>query len=660
MRIRNFPFAVRIAFYTLPVLVIILLLGTGEQAFVARHSPLALAGPSRNGPVSQAFARAASEFHVPAVLLKAICYMEGRLSNNGGWPSRDNGFGCMHLVKNDHVDMLDRAARELGVSARQLKLDMPTNIRGGAILLRDYALQLSHMHSLPDNLNDWYGAVAAYSNSTTRSTALMYANAVFQIMHQGFSAQADDGETITLPSQPVRPNTASADAVKGSGRLPTGCRLDQHVDYPGAVDCIVPANSFDCNKMTDSNAPCTYEDARRPGDYAIDLIVIHDIEGTAESALNVFQNVQSQASVHYIVDSDGTVYQVIRESDIAYHCGNYWYNQHSIGIEHAGVDATGYRWYNAAEYLASAKLVAYLLKKYNIPLDHEHIVSHGTVPSPTLADEPNHVDPGPYWLWDYYFKLIHEQGIPYPNQPTEPHVFTLHPKSDQRPYGTKGAETSANFNFFNLYSGPSTASARIPQLDGGMSMIDETGNIEPDISYYYLSRVADPAGNGDMMYKIWYGEQMQTQGMAHARLVWLAVPRGAASAGQGTTIALHADNGHTPQIYGRPTTDKQYIIGDAPAGAIFVSSYSVIEDGTNPGNGNTGNGTGNGDTGSGNGNAGSGTGNENTSSGRPGNGNGSTGSGPGNGGAMATEAVLAISGMKSTTTIARPGCRPLK
>src|SRR5579875_755991 len=207
MRIRNFPFAVRIAFYTLPVLVIILLLGTGEQAFVARHSPLALAGPSRNGPVSQAFARAASEFHVPAVLLKAICYMEGRLSNNGGWPSRDNG-----------------------VSARQLKLDMPTNIRGGAILLRDYALQLSHMHSLPDNLNDWYGAVAAYSNATTRSTALMYANAVFQIMHQVFSAQADDGETITLPSQPVRPNTASADAVKGSGRLPTGCRLDQHVD----------------------------------------------------------------------------------------------------------------------------------------------------------------------------------------------------------------------------------------------------------------------------------------------------------------------------------------------------------------------------------------------------------------------------------------------
>ncbi len=31
MRIRNLPFAVRIAFYTLPVLVIILLLGTGEM-----------------------------------------------------------------------------------------------------------------------------------------------------------------------------------------------------------------------------------------------------------------------------------------------------------------------------------------------------------------------------------------------------------------------------------------------------------------------------------------------------------------------------------------------------------------------------------------------------------------------------------------------------
>ena len=92
------------------------------------------------GAISQAFERAGQEFHVPFALLEAICYMEGRLSMNGGRPSVDNGFGCMHLVQNSSGDPLDRAARELGVNANQLKLDMPTNIRGGAALLRDYAL----------------------------------------------------------------------------------------------------------------------------------------------------------------------------------------------------------------------------------------------------------------------------------------------------------------------------------------------------------------------------------------------------------------------------------------------------------------------------------------------------------------------------------------
>ena len=81
-------------------------------------------------------------------------------------------------------------------------------------------------------------------------------------------------------------------------------------------------------------------------------------------------------------------------------------NEQSIGIEHTGFGATGYQWYNTAQYLASAKLVAYLLNKYHIPLDHDHIVSHGTVPAAFLKASPNHVDPGPYWLWDYYFNLI--------------------------------------------------------------------------------------------------------------------------------------------------------------------------------------------------------------------------------------------------------------
>jgi len=60
--------------------------------------------------------------------------MEGRLSNHGGTPSIDGGYGCMHLVKNNRVDTLDSAANALNVSANQLKTSLPTNIRGGAAL----------------------------------------------------------------------------------------------------------------------------------------------------------------------------------------------------------------------------------------------------------------------------------------------------------------------------------------------------------------------------------------------------------------------------------------------------------------------------------------------------------------------------------------------
>ena len=150
-----------------------------------------------------------------------------------------------------------------------------------------------------------------------------------------------------------------------------------------------------------------------------------------------------------MVDTDGTVYQCLHEKDVAFQNGNYWYNQRTIGIEHVGVDATGYQWYNATEYLGSARLAAYLLTKYSIPLDHEHVMSHGTTP---VADpRPARLitwTPGPYWLWGYYLNLINQQGVPLATGPTPSGVIRLDPASGQQPGGTGGTETSSNFNFF--------------------------------------------------------------------------------------------------------------------------------------------------------------------------------------------------------------------
>lgn len=546
---------------------------------------MALPASAASAPsAEQAFAQAAHEFVVPVPLLKAICYLEGHLSNHNGSPSVDQGYGCMHLVKNTHADTLDSAAQQLGVSVRQLQLDLATNIRGGAAVLRQDALRLSGTRQTPAALADWAGAVTLYSNATTPSVARMYVDAVYTLLHTGFRGQTDSGETVTLAPRAVTPNLSTIPPPAATTTIPAGCSNDGQVDYPGAIDCIVPQATFDCNTVR-SKDPCNYDSANRPTDFAITDVVIHDTEGSAQSALDVFQDPTFAASTHYLVDTDGVVYQIVREKDIAFQVGNFWYNEHSVGIEHVGFDATGFQWYNATEYLASAKLTAYLLKKYNIPLDHDHIVSHGTIPSPTLATSPNHVDPGPYWLWTYYEDLIHQQGIAYPKQQSLPQVVTILPQAGSRPLGGNGTETPANFNFFYLYQGPSTASGLIPQLGDGTDITDVTNNIEANITYYYTQKVKDPAGSGDTLYEIWYGEQSQAMTpafFAHAQQVWLAVPPRADVEGQGIgqVVRLTSLGGSPVAIYGRPTTASQYITGDAPAGAIFVSAYTVIEDGT--------------------------------------------------------------------------------
>src|SRR5260221_6652526 len=89
-------------------------------------------GAPSHESLQAAFAQGARAYRVPMPLLEALCYMEGRLSNHGGSPSIDGGYGCMHLVHNDHADMLDQAARDTQTSGRQLQTNIGDNVRGGA------------------------------------------------------------------------------------------------------------------------------------------------------------------------------------------------------------------------------------------------------------------------------------------------------------------------------------------------------------------------------------------------------------------------------------------------------------------------------------------------------------------------------------------------
>src|SRR2546425_10524871 len=101
--------------FALPLLFIVAVLLAGLVTNLSNKHVLAA------DPVTQAFDQASQEFGVPASILKALCYMEGHLSDHGGSPSIDGGYGCMHLIKNHEGDTLDRAAKELEVNAQQIK-----------------------------------------------------------------------------------------------------------------------------------------------------------------------------------------------------------------------------------------------------------------------------------------------------------------------------------------------------------------------------------------------------------------------------------------------------------------------------------------------------------------------------------------------------------
>ncbi len=179
--------------------------------------------------------------------------------------------------------------------------------------------------------------------------------------------------------------------------LPGGVAI---ADYPYVAKRI-PAN------------PLTYVLANRPHDGVfVDSVMIHDTETSYAGTVFAFTNPMASGSVQYVVSgqndsSDPAVTQFVLDKDWTYSVANYWYNEHSIGVEHIGFAAAPAGYYTQQLYRRSANLVGWTAWKYHIPVDRAHILGHDNIP---LDQEPyvhtQHWDPGPAWDWPYYMDLV--------------------------------------------------------------------------------------------------------------------------------------------------------------------------------------------------------------------------------------------------------------
>ena len=352
------------------------------------------------GPAAQSLARAASESGVPRDLLVAIAVVEGGLMLA---PSRlpdpaDHVpvAGALEL-RHGAFDSLARGATLAHSDELTLRADTELATRAGALVLAELGAATG---ARSDDLGSWRAALATLSGMGDDAGRARYAADVFTLLRAGGVFPARGGESVMLAAHPdlAVPSTTTFSAASTP-------------EFPGAIWFTTS-----CSGKCDTT--------RTAGNSVVDMIVIHDTEGGWNASVATLQN-DAGKSVHYIVDADGSrVGQFVPESYTAWHAGNYYYNQRSVGIEHVGTaaDPNGYA---DGLYAKSTALVKSIRTRWTVPLDRAHIVGHYQIPdgnvlaesAPACSDTlgncetsasyggaDNHRDPGYNWQWCQYMQ----------------------------------------------------------------------------------------------------------------------------------------------------------------------------------------------------------------------------------------------------------------
>lgn len=116
----------------------------------------------------------------------------------------------------------------------------------------------------------------------------------------------------------------------------------------------------------------------------IDRIVIHHNGGMNTAGALTWWSIDSaniggfQTSAHYQVDNDQIIGAVGEETP-AWHAGSANMNQRSIGIEHVNSTLAPNWLISNKTFESSARLIADISKRYNIPIDAKHVIPHSDV-----------------------------------------------------------------------------------------------------------------------------------------------------------------------------------------------------------------------------------------------------------------------------------------
>jgi N-acetyl-anhydromuramyl-L-alanine amidase AmpD len=347
------------------------------------------------GPVASAFEAHAARQAVPRDLLVAIARVEGGLdmprTREIDVDNEVPAAGPMQL-RRGKLDTLALGAALSGRSELDLRRDSDAALDAGARVLAEIGRRTG---ARPGDLTSWTRAVEELSGYADDTRRAEYTHRVFAVLSHGGTFDARDGERIVLPAHDI-PIELTVD-LRGTLRLAANTP-----EFPGA-EWITTSCDGKCNLT-------------RTG--AIEYVVVHDTEGGWDASVATLQNDPGK-SVQYIIGTDGRTAQFLAESVNAWHAGNSYYNNRSVGIEHVGYSTKPYP---DAQYAKSAEMLKYLTDKYKIAKDRAHVIGHDQIPngnkiaqsspacalspkdcesSPNYGGASRHTDPG-VWEWCSY------------------------------------------------------------------------------------------------------------------------------------------------------------------------------------------------------------------------------------------------------------------
>jgi hypothetical protein len=327
-------------------------------------------------PLEAEFQSAARAYQVPVGVLKAVGYVETRLSITPNLESGSGGVGLMQLARRGDQDRLGEAMRLTGVTEGRLRVDPAANVRGAAAVLRQLfeASQRENSALQAHEAGDWFLAVSNYPGFDSATVSADYAADVFLALEAGFSVEGRDGVVSQLPQ---------ASRWRDSAPV-ASARRDAVLEYPGGAAWIRSPHY--------SSGRSSYE-----------FVLIHTMQGSYAGTKSWFQNPSSNVSSHYIIrSSDGEVTQMVEHKNTAWHAQ--CYNGRSVGLEHEGFVQDPARWYTDAMYRESAKLTAWIANRHGIPKTRARIIGHNEVPR--ACNTGGHSDPGSGWNWSKYMGYV--------------------------------------------------------------------------------------------------------------------------------------------------------------------------------------------------------------------------------------------------------------